>query len=331
MADIAREVAMTQQRMQMVGLSGMLQGQNAPSPLPPLPPMPPLMPMANPAWHAASSNPSQPRPASPPRPVSPPAAAWAIDPSAAESAQGPGIFTFVNGTPGILPQTPPRPAAQAASRGCQRPAGSRRVRPRTIADQGEEAQVQAPRGATEDEDIRPRGRRRPRQVPSTNDDGDEEELDGADPQSGNPNAVAPIPMPDNDKNVLYKQDRNKKQIGHDGDKIKYESPPTPVNFYTTEGPRRMLKPALFFGVLTYMPMIGSLSAQSENTYALYDDRLPLTGLSITVEIVKEDCPRGWLDMMYDFMRLFAVAGIAALERGRKGDSKHLHVQATIIN
>ena len=63
-------------------------------------------------------------------------------------------------------------------------------------------------------------------------------------------------------------------------------------------------------------------------HLIYSHLAPYNALTITVGILKADCPEKWLLLMYQYMLAFGVSGIASLERG--GNMSHLHVQAVLI-
>ena len=83
-----------------------------------------------------------------------------------------------------------------------------------------------------------------------------------------------------------------------------------------------LYPGILFGQQTWLPR-----ANITSEIPLYDTRWPTVGLSITIGFKKRDVPVEFLDLAYEWIKTFTIAGGVSLERGDR--LKHQHCQVFV--
>lgn len=137
--------------------------------------------------------------------------------------------------------------------------------------------------------------------------------------------------PDHTINPMYRECRS----GHTVANFKTKSIPPSRSFAEPKKTVRSVTYAekgLFFTDSSSRYLPGFVDerdgAGKRSMYLLYGVYTMMSACSLTISWLKHDVPKAYLDVIFAFMKNFAIAGIASLEIG--GNHKFLHIQCTMI-
>ena len=149
--------------------------------------------------------------------------------------------------------------------------------------------------------------------------------------------VEAMPRPNPNDNPNYKEDRSPKLLSTSttAGRPQKSVAPSPKWYNAlpeTSMRHAKLKVGQLFGVLTLLPIINLLghlaSHASGEIMPLYDSTHPLQAVSITVSRLGGDVPVEWLELLGQYMKIFAVLGLIAVEQGTM--ERNLHLQAVMV-